>query len=54
MERQFEIKLQKLMLDHKQTEVQNLPAERESKIEKKFEKILLDNTAKFESVFNYL
>ena len=48
IETQLEIKFQKMMNDHKkQTEVQNPPAERESKVEKKFEKILLDFTAKF-------
>ena len=54
MEKQFELKLQKLILDQQQIQTKRPILEIESKVDKKFEKIILDNTAKFEKVFNYL
>ena len=54
MERQLEIKFQKLMIDHQQNQVKTPVIEPESKVEKNLEKFLQANTAKFDSVLNLL
>ena len=54
MERQLENKFRTWLIDHQQNEMKKTAPETESKVEKKFERILLDNTAKFKSVFDYL
>ena len=42
------------MIDQQKMQANKPVVEPESKVETKFEKIILDNSAKFDKVFNYL